>query len=728
MTCLGRSAWLVSVLLSLAGPRLVSGQIAPLGPGGHFELDQTVGLERADAAVRTHLERAEALLDDQQWGEAVDTLQKVMEDPEGRLVGVTDRRFVSLRAYCHLQMAALPTEALTLYRSRVDATAEQWYRKGVADRDRQQLQNVLEQAFASSWGDDALFVLGEMALESGDHASARWYWQRIVPYRPPPQTPPTWPSFPDTDLDLAAVRARLVLISILEGSYDQARDELAQFTRLHGGVRGRLGGREVDYAEALGALLAASAAWPRPTPDSAWPTFAGSPQRNKAATHTVDPGGVAWRAALAGTDEETDAPSSYYPLLIGNLVLVNTQREILALDVLSGKQAWGDAGAAIYRDEYPVPASVAGRPSAALATPRHTMTARDGKLYARMAAAAVARPQDRPWATPPGCLVCLDLLAEGRLSWRTPPPPGWAWEGSPVCDGANLYVALRRDDVRPQTHVVCLDAQTGHRRWLRFVCGAETPARGRQSWYTHNLLTLCGDVLYYNTNLGAVAAISARHGRLLWVSLYPRARNVDFSKAAAHWRRDPSPCLYHHGRLLVAPADSPRIFAFDAATGQILWQSEPATEDATYLLGATQQHLIAGGDRLYWIDLDGETAGRVSHVWPDGNDRPGFGRGVLAAGDVFWPTREKIYVFDANTARPKKVFDLLPRGATGGNLLVGRGRLLIATAKELIALGQHVRRPPKPPEVLTATARQSVHESAVAWTPSADAPDPDKKR
>ena len=65
----------------------------------------------------------------------------------------------------------------------------------------------------------------------------------------------------------------------------------------------------------------------------------------------------------------------------------------------------------------------------------------------------------------------------------------------------------------------------------------------------------------------------ADDGRLLWVSLYPRARRGDLAKLAPHWRRDLNPCVLDRGTLLVAPADSPRIFAFDAATGQILWQT-----------------------------------------------------------------------------------------------------------------------------------------------------------
>ena len=83
----------------------------------------------------------------------------------------------------------------------------------------------------------------------------------------------------------------------------------------------------------------------------------------------------------------------------------------------------------------------------------------------------------------------------------------------------------------------------------------------------------------------------------------------------------------------------------------------------------------------------------MKHVWPDGPERPGYGRGVLAGDSVLWPTRDKLYVFDQQTAQPRKVVDLAARGASGGNLLVADGRLLIATESELIAIGPHGGKP-----------------------------------
>ena len=384
--------------------------------------------------------------------------------------------------------------------------------------------------------------------------------------------------------------------------------------------------------------------------------------------------------------EDPHEPLSFYPLRVGNLVLVHDGQRILAVRLDTGKPAWGQA--AIYQSQLagvvtpPLPSDMFG-------LPRFTMTVFQNRLFARMGSPVTGQPQGATAALRPGYLVCLDLAAEGRLLWKVEPEEGWALEGSPVADDRGVYVAMRRQDIRPQAFVACFDPDTGRLRWRRFICGAETPARGVFYESSHNLLTLGGDTLYYNTNLGAVAAVGTDDGRPLWVSLYPRARQGNLAKLAPHWRRDLNPCILDRGTLLVAPADSPRIFAFDAATGQALWQTGTEVEDAVHLLGVTREWLIAGGKKLYWISLREEDRGRVKHVWPDGAEGPGYGRGLLAGQDVLWPTRDKLYIFDQLSAQPRKVVDLAARGAAGGNLLVADGRLLIATENELIAIGTH---------------------------------------
>jgi outer membrane protein assembly factor BamB len=679
--------------------------------GSQFELSETVQLDRVGPAELAQLEHVKACLADRQWDEAVETLRQLAEGSEGKLLAVSESRWIGLGEACQMRLAALPPEALRLYRSRVDPLARKWYEDGIARRDRRLLGNVVRQAFASRWGDKALLALGEIALESGDFTAARWNWERILPAKAPPGVANTWPGYPDTSLDPATVRARLVLVSILEGAGDRAREELAEFVRLHGDARGRLGGQEVAYAAALGELLNQSPLWPRPQPSPDWPTFAGCPARNEVAAEVPDVGGVVWRVPLpqlpgaaaaalprqATVGEDAAAPLGWHPAVVGGQVFLNNQNQIEAVRLSDGKPVWGDTGPEVYREPWEGVPGAFANPPGTLGVARFTLTACDGRLYARMGSALTASSQHAAAPVVASGLVCLDLQAEGKLLWKAAAEEGWAFEGAPLVRGAQLFVAMRRNDIRPQAHVACFDAPTGRLRWRRFVSAAETPARGMLPQCTASLLTLAGDTIYCNTNLGSVAALAADDGRVLWISLYPRDRRGDLAQLAPHWQRDLNPCLVDQDIVLAAPADALGVLALHAPTGQILWYQTNGLEEVVHLLGVAGDQLIASGGKLYWIDL---AHGHIRHVWPDGAEKPGYGRGVLAGNSVLWPTRQKIYVFDQKTAKPQKVIDLAALGLTGGNLVVAgghdqvAGRLLVATATELVALAAQAT-PPK---------------------------------
>ncbi len=692
--------------------------------------------DRADAAATANLERARQCLAAQQWDEAVETLRQVMAGAEGKLLEITPWRYVSLGDACQMRIAALPPEALSLYRRRVDPLAERWYQEGIARRDARLLENVVHQAFASSWGDKALMALGEIRLEEGDYAAARWCWQRVLPVTVPPGEVNTWPGYPDSTIDAAAVRARLVLVSILEGSTQRAREELSAMVRLHGDARGRLGGHEVRYVTALAELLNQSGLWPKAKPQPDWPTFAGSPGRSTIAPALIDVAGVQWREVFrqpanpppapsespgAAVAENPFEPLSFHPVIYQGRVFVADQFNVFGFRADTGKPAWSDSGPLIYREPADAALPMLGS-GETLGTPRFTLTVADGRLYARMGPPITSTPQQAGVSSVASSLVCLDLRAEGKLLWRAAAEEGWAFDGAPVVSGARLFVAMRHNDIRPQAYVACFDTTAGRMRWRRFVCAAETPARGMLAECTHTLLTLAGGTIYVNSNLGAVTSLAMDDGHINWISLYPRARSGNLARLDAHWQRDLNPCVFDRGQLYVAPADSPRIYALDAATGQILWPGrghdvgrhaptvvvgdrpseapmQDPLDDVVHLLGVAGDRLIASGRKLYWIELAGPRAGNIAHVWPEGDDKPGYGRGVLAGDCVLWPTRDKIYVFHQQTAALRREIDLAPLGLRGGNLLVSDGHLLIATSGELVLLRTNPGTKKEPSEI-----------------------------
>ena len=797
---------------------------APAQAPSPLELSGAVQFDEVDNSVRTHLEQARVYLDNRQWDEAVETYRRLMENYGGKVIAVSPRRFIRLADYCHLQIAALPPAALALYRGPVDPVAERWYADGLARRDAAQLARITSDMFCSSWGDDALLTLGDLALERGEPSIARTYWDQIIERpaewiakdrfeaatgtavekpaverpageaadkpsdqtvaadkppadktdadkteaaaaeRPAADTDPAdraavlhwyaadastrrpgyrlrhdeplgdedsqrlvrfWKAarlpgmhlaYPATSLSLADVRARLVLASIFEGSLARAKGELAAFEALHPEAEGNLAGRHERYAVALARLLAEAEAWPKSTQSEDWPTFAGNNERDKIAREAIDVGAPLWPAIPLGeplaadstnvqrfgsyrVGERSDGLLSYHPVVVGDMVLLSTGRQIFAFNLHTGKPLWPgnpeQPPGEIYR-EGPPNGSLERQPRG-LGVPRFTLTVCDGRLYTRVGSQVTTRPTEFNDGNP-GRLVCLDLTAEGRLVWRIEPDDDrWAFEGAPLVSGTDVYVVMRHSDVRPQVHVACFDAETGHRRWRTMLCAAETPAGGQMEELTHDLLTLDEGVLYANTNLGAVGAVSALDGHLMWITTYPRARRLTAAgqdKRLAHFYRDLNPCVYHQGTLFVAPSDSESILAFDAGSGQPLWETSLAA-DAVHLLGVASGSLIASGDHLWWIDA---VTGKVSGHWPDQSPH-GYGRGILAGDKIYWPTRDSLYVFRQAVAPGGRVSlarDPIPltdaRKAGGGNLVISHGVLLIAAADKLYGFGHRAGR------------------------------------
>ncbi|HEY2762389.1 MAG TPA: PQQ-binding-like beta-propeller repeat protein, partial [Pirellulales bacterium] len=595
--------------------------------------------------------------------------------------------------------------------------ARRWYIEALASRDELLLEKLVDQLFVSSYGDDALDALAKIALEQADYSRARWCWERISPqlrtvegqplwrtllqystqgklvtvppsqsHQPatpgaptPAEMPTLWLAYPDTDLSLADIRARLVLVSIMEGSLRRARIEFDLFTRLHPEARGRMGGREVKYSDTLSAMLDSPAVPPLASqPDSSWPTFAGSTERNPRAPPISNLLEHGWSTSIGSGEkfqasvdiartlglpdrrvaEDAAALLSYHPVVGSDLVFVNNLDEINAYQISSGQPAWlGDAhkpgrvfnGGSDSDDANGSPASEEERPNAhrtmlqirALGVPRFTMTVQGRWLLARMGSPVTGRSTDESLPANAGYLVCLDLQSQGKLKWKIPADEHrdarWAFEGSPLADGSNVYVAMRFSDVQPQEHVACFDLRTGILRWRQMVCASESPAQNASTEeITNNLLTLDHNTLFVNTNLGAVAAMDTSDGTIRWLATYPR---VVRGARMQHAFRDLNPALLHLGTVLVAPADFDGILAFDSSTGQLLWTTGDFLDGAVHLLGASGNNLWASGNLLWKINLE---TGKVADQFPRNPEKTalrGYGRGLLTGDRVYWPAR-----------------------------------------------------------------------------------------
>jgi outer membrane protein assembly factor BamB len=758
--------------------------------GSNIEFSPDVTINEIDGEDQTHLTRMESLISDGQVDEAIDALTRMMEDHAEKLIQIPDplsenvETYLPLRIALQGRLARLAEDnpaALAEYRRRVDALAKRWFEEGVQNHDAEKLQRVAEQFFASSWGDNACYLLGEWAIERGHFTAARRYLQRLHPSLQSYATASdaetvnvrgrtNWILLrnqlatavdaaakqefiaataeqqalakvgalslvhPDTDIPLADIAARLVLISILEKNLVRAETELSLFKHRWPEARGLMGGREAVYAETLVRLLADAASWPdQASPKSGnWLTFAGSASRDTVAANGVDVGGsTVWQVELPlskATNEligggRTRVAEGFkllnvHPVVHDGIVYFSDLGSVTAIDLKTGKPAWGSGK--IY--DLRVPADQLNpQRRGYFGVPRQTLSVAGNKLFARIGSpATAAHANDRLSIEHVGRIVGLDLAAQGRLLPGFPllPPEDWSFEGTPLVSDGRLYVGLRgRDDSQSHAAVGCYSlaggvGQSGNKLlWLTRVSVAQTLAAGNYQENTHQLVTLAEDTVYYQTSLGAVTAIDKGTGKLRWLAKYKRVEYIgDDGRKDAHYFRDLTPALVHQGVVIAAPADSDRLFAIDATTGVCLWiTAEDVRAGVTQLLGVgggiRQSNLIASGDYLYWLDLfDGRKkaqfpADGITNNGRAGADPYGKGRGVLAGDEVYWPDAfEKIHVFKQAVLATKRGFELQPvrtirlyeHGATSGNLLISGKTLLIAAEEKLYALDGEV--------------------------------------
>ncbi|TWT33568.1 hypothetical protein KOR34_34000 [Posidoniimonas corsicana] len=738
---------------------------AVLGAGAARAAQPVIEAPSISSRTERLLAQADALLEDGQWEDALETITLVMDDSDGQLVRVDGGRYVRLRDACQARLTRMPPELLAEHRRRIDPAADRLLEEGRRDRDVAPLQRVIDEYFVSSSTPAAALLLSDLAIERGDFNAARAalarlhplltdpagrpigialngvdlpsHWEQIDPLlREPRQTLP--PTYPDAEAELPAALARLALISTLELDLDRARAEAALLRQAAPEATGLLAGQTGPFVDRLAMLIEAADQWPRGAMPAGAPTFAGDATRSGAAAplgelagpiwpepHTLTPvtlpGEVATRRnevvivggrrVIRTVEPEVSQDPQALPVVFGPWVLVRDAGALSALQLRDGAagvtkdgllyQAAVGGGAVYQMQDMRVLNLMRARGLAgALVTPLGPLEVSRGVLYAR-----VGRNQPRRTgrvvrtAADPRVLG-FGLLSEGLqvVEFEEPEEP-WRFSGPPLIGGGLAFIALDANEVRPRVAVACYSVATGKQVWITPVCSG-APAEDAVGVRPADVLTKQGDAIYFNTNMGAIAALDARSGRLDWLAEYPR-HELGESPHRADAALLVSPCIAHCGRLLVAPVDCPYVLAIDQASGRGLWSAELVDRRAE-LLGVRGQTLVAAGGLLTGLDTN---TGARRYQWPS-SDRSGIrgmGRGCLAGGEVFWPTRSAIYARDAETgAATRTPIDLSPIGAAGANLTPAHGLLVAAGREKMTVYGPQPAPPPDPPKQFSA--------------------------
>ena len=204
-------------------------------------------------------------------------------------------RYVTAAQFCQWRLAALAgeaPEALTHYRRLIDALAEKWFHDGEKNNDQRLLRASGRTSLRQSFWRRRTAEVGRSGVWSRRLFGCRCYWQQIsggsdgfhgrgrtaschgrrpalaVRWRNfdfarrgdellplvPSVSPPPFGIYPDSDIDPAAIHARLVLVSLFEGSRERASIELGLLKLLHPTSEGMIAGRHGRYVDELHAL------------------------------------------------------------------------------------------------------------------------------------------------------------------------------------------------------------------------------------------------------------------------------------------------------------------------------------------------------------------------------------------------------------------------------------------------------------------------------------------
>jgi len=603
-------------------------------------------------ADRRLLDRAEQFLADEQWDDALAALVRLLESDSTKLVAIDEHRYLSLPEYGQRLLMRLPETQLAQYRGLIDAAAESWYRRGLAERDDQWFKRIVDDYFCSTWADDALLAWGELALQRGDYQTARNAWLRLSPQLDPIAQRLT---YPNTDLPLATIKSRLVLVSLREGDWQRAERELSELKESHPSAAGRLGGREVVIEDHLSGLLQQARTWP-PLPKSTdTSTFAATRQRTNAhaAIHVDDSYELLWSRPVVAN------PLAIFPIVVDDLVVYQDGTTVCALNLADGEARFTAEGGAL---QSPV------LQTNHLGQPRYTLTASGHQVFGTTT--ALLGPRRKPTDANSLCWS-LDTKRDGALAFRLPSDDSSiAFAGAPLLVDTRFYLAIRTNAQTARAGIACYDLHTGQLRWRRWLCQANTPATGWTNEWVGNLLSYDAEMLYACTNLGAIAAVRADDGQVMWLRSYQRENAELTSEGKCEYYRGPNPCVCDRGRLFALPTDSNTLLALNAATGVQLWQAS-VTDPAARLIGVTDEHLVVANNGL---QIYNPITGRLIATQDVAKLA---GQPVLYGQSVVWPTDTSIQIFNLaeEPAEPKSV-DLPQAG--GANLTIA-GQHLIAS-------------------------------------------------
>jgi outer membrane protein assembly factor BamB len=684
-------------------------QIAPRQPN-----DPAVeaGFLVVDRQAKVRLSRARQLIANQQYDEAVQLIDTVLEADGGG--SFRDDRpwpiYRSLSSAALRLIETLPPPGQQAYQFQFGPIAQRLLDDAIRHGDLDLLKRVARRYFLTSAGSRAAWLWATHLFETGQPLPAAILLQRLA-------------GGPFGEEFEPALTSKLIASWLAAGLPDQAAAQLVRSRAARPAARLKLGSKEIPPLSDAGAaerwLAEAGGRLSQLVPAGSWTVFRGDAARNAHAacgdpwlhglwhlemTELPPVREAIGQLQLAYQSEHLPALPASHPLAVGEIVLVRTIGRLEALRVQSGVRAWFVP----FRDSVEdllqtLPgANLAGSPQLfdglderLWADSTYGQMSSDGRYvfgvedvgfaYGLLNQRMVVMPDgsrrlDPGWPRDYNRLTAYDI-STGKLKWEIGGPPseklelsGGYFLGPPLPLADRLYVVA---EFTPRIDLLTLDPRSGRLLARQTIDAVDKDGSGPQNGvvvYNGNLPrrfprrmagaspSYTDGVLVCPTSRDTFTAVDLASGTILWsyhpgvIENGPNLANPFVRMGAIRPPADHRDVRWTDcsvtiaaGRVLLTPAASERLFCLGLSDGELLWEAPRL--DSQYV---AQVHegvvMLVGRGKVRGLKLaDGTDAWPALKLPPDSAPS---GRGFASGKRYYLPlSTAEIAAIDISTGR-----------------------------------------------------------------------------
>lgn len=547
-----------------------------------FSLNRVIEDERANALVLAAIDKEKGDAHREALRIYDQLFRRILKNRPDILYRVSDHGvFVPLAQYVQRRILNYPKDDLEFYRTKNDTVARESFQTAKRKYAPAGFTEIIEKMLATSYGDDALFELGNAELDAGHYLAALDYYTTLRDY------------FPNSDRRTAELFLKIAYCRKMLGEKNVEIPE-------------KWPAEEKVPPQTLGPLkkMVLEARFQAP----AFHQQRHSPPHEATDDYTLNPPPLDpeakrkpfWKKTLPASRRDFWVYTQ--PVATGKSIIYRHKNIIYARSVLTGELRWKNdiGGKAVWQNRN------------ARMYPHEGILVRDGLVFTPMYKIGAS-------------LVAIDEVT-GQVKWAYGPIAAsneeearMRFESAPAGGARTVFATYILDNIEGRTHsdteygVIAFEARTGRIAWRarlcrlmpgKFTAGFANRIRNRIRSFSSPPLYHQGTV-YVTTNAGAIAALDAVSGRIKWLMRYPYWPHIhdatrQFGKTRSGVYTDGSWRPHHPmfwfnqrplligERLYVVPVDTRLMLCLDRRTGKVLWSRAKRSSGFTHFMGAAK--------------------------------------------------------------------------------------------------------------------------------------------